>query len=257
MVPGRPLERLDLERHAVDRDHPHRLAGGDRRRPVRAGPPLGARRRSPRRRDRRRRRPRRARRSSTPARSSAWRSGSAPSTACPSTNATTSPPTPAMSVIHDGRSVVPGSGSNSHTLPMTVQRPRRRRSRAAGCPPGRRRRTRASTATRTATAHARAGSVARPVHARIRRAGADDAGDADAGGEELEDQQGHADEQQQVGDRRAGDRVEHLVDERELRQYDRDDGLALHGAVVEHPLLGRAQRRRRPRCSRRGRGPCS
>src|SRR5215218_10585579 len=39
VVSRRPLERLDLERHPVDADHPHLLTGGDGRRPVRAGPP--------------------------------------------------------------------------------------------------------------------------------------------------------------------------------------------------------------------------
>ena len=67
----------------------------------------------------------------------------------------------------------------------------------------------------------RVGSTARPVQARITQTRTDDGGDADAGGEELEHDQGQTGEQQQVGDRRAGDGVEQLVDERELGEADR------------------------------------
>ena len=111
------------------------------------------------------------------------------------------PPMPASSVIHDGRSVAPGSGSNSSRLPTIGQHdadpgPESRhpdldvdgegehRQRRSGRPP---------TAGPAATASPRA-----------RQHGAhrtDDAGDADTGGEELEDQQRQADQQQQVGDR--------------------------------------------------------
>ena len=45
VVAGRALERLDLQRHAVDGDHPDLLTGRDGRRPVGAGPPPGRRRR--------------------------------------------------------------------------------------------------------------------------------------------------------------------------------------------------------------------
>src|SRR5690606_22555284 len=41
VVDRRALERLDLEEQAVDRHDPDLLAGLDRRRPVRAGPPGG------------------------------------------------------------------------------------------------------------------------------------------------------------------------------------------------------------------------
>ena len=45
VVPGRPLERLDLQRDAVDGDDAHLLTGGDRASPGSCGPASGRRRR--------------------------------------------------------------------------------------------------------------------------------------------------------------------------------------------------------------------
>ena len=74
------------------------------------------------------------------------------------------------------------------------------------------------------------------------RAGADDAGDADTRREELEHKEGEPDEEEQVGDRRAGDRVEQAVDERQARLPHGGDRRSPHGAVVvEHLVLGRLQ----------------
>ena len=204
------------------RDHAHLLTGRDGRRPVGAGPPAG-----------------RAHADDAvgvdglddvaeladhplPADRRAWRSASAPSRASRRRRRGSCPPMPASSVIHDGRSVTPGRSSNSSRLPSTVSAmptPVQNR----GTP------TWTSTAkasipsTSRATAQPRAGRVARPVHARTRHAAPDDPGDADAGGEELEDQQGHADQQQEVGHGRAGDGVEQLVDEAELGEADGGD----------------------------------
>ena len=61
----------------------------------------------------------------------------------------------------------------------------------------------------------RAEAVAAEHHAHR----ADPAGDADAGGEELEDQQRQADDEQQEGHRRAGDGVHHLVDQAEAAEH--------------------------------------
>ena len=49
-------------------------------------------------------------------------------------------------------------------------------------------------------------------------------GDTDTGGVELEDQQRRPDQEQQVGHRRAGERVHPTVEERQLREAHRRDG---------------------------------
>ena len=89
-----------------------------------------------------------------------------------------------------------------------------------------------------ANAHGRVGSTAMPGAGQHGADRADRAGEADAGREELEHEQRQAGEQQQVGDRRAGDRVEQLVDERQLREPDRGDRVEAGGAVVEHDEVG-------------------
>ena len=70
---------------------------------------------------------------------------------------------------------------------------------------------------------------------------ADRTGDADAGGEELEHEQREPGEQQQVGHRRAGDRVEQLVDERQLGEAHGGDRVETGRSVVEHDEVGRRQ----------------
>ena len=118
VVLGRPLERLDLQRHAVDGDHAHLLTGGRRASPGWCGP------------------------ASAPTPTLTTPSGSTSSTTSPSspiihsrpivgvakrvrtidgiptTKARIVPPMPASSVIHDGRSVTPGRSSNSSRLPI-------------------------------------------------------------------------------------------------------------------------------------------
>ena len=81
---------------------------------------------------------------------------------------------------------------------------------------------------------------AEPVAAKGDERGADDAGDADAGGEELEQQEGEADHEEQVGDRRAGRGVEQLGDEIELVEA-HDGDLVVEAAVVVDPLHGGVQ----------------
>ena len=74
---------------------------------------------------------------------------------------------------------------------------------------------------------------------REQRAGdADHGGHTDTGREELEEEQSESNEQQQIGDRGAGDRVEELVDEAGLREPRHGGGSALDRAVVGDLLLG-------------------
>src|SRR6478735_2413533 len=83
----------------------------------------------------------------------------------PTTNVSSTPPMPASSVIHDGRSDAPGRGSNSHQLAMTVPTvPTAVHKR--GTPTCTSTANASIEATISPTAQARAGSAARPVHAR-------------------------------------------------------------------------------------------
>ena len=77
------------------------------------------------------------------------------------------------------------------------------------------------------TADGVGGQRGQPVAAEDQAPGAHQAGHADAGGEELEHDQGQADDEEQVGHRRAGDGVEELAAERELAEAGLGDGLAL------------------------------
>ena len=62
-------------------------------------------------------------------------------------------------------------------------------------------------------------------------------GDTDTGGVELEDQQCGADQEQQVGHRRTGERVHPTVEERQLREAHRRDRHA-HGFIAARVDLG-------------------
>ena len=85
------------------------------------------------------------------------------------------------------------------------------------------------------------GQRGQPVAAEDEAPGADQAGHADAGGEELEDDQRQADHEQQVGHRRAGHGVQELAAERELGEAGLGDGLALAVvAVARRPRLSHA-----------------
>ena len=68
--------------------------------------------------------------------------------------------------------------------------------------------------------------------------GADRSGDADTGGEELEQQESETGQEQQVGDGWAGHGVEQLVDERELGEPHDCHGVEPCRAVVEHGEFG-------------------
>ena len=144
---------------------------------------------------------------------------------------------PAIRLSHVGRSVVPLTGSNSQRLPTmvkTMPTPVQKR----GMP------TCTSTANATIARPSRPdrpparGQLGEAVARQDRARRADDAGDAHTGREELEDQQREADEEQQVRHRWAGDRVEQLIDQAELREACGGDRLALHGAGVGDPLDG-------------------
>ena len=147
---------------------------------------------------------------------------------------------PASKVIHDGRSVVPGSGSNSIRLANTVSTiptPVHKR----GTP------TWTSTAKASIAAEDQGDGPAARGQRRQSGAGqhradrADDAGDADTGGEELEDQQRQADQQQEVRHRRAGHGVEELVDEAELGEADdrRRVARAVPSSVTDSSVVSR------------------
>ena len=155
----------------------------------------------------------------------------------PTMNVSVMPPIPAIRASHDGRIDDPGTGSNRNQLPMmvsTIPTPVQ----SLGIP------TWTSTANASmasmisATAQGRVGRTARPVKASTVRDRADAAGEADAGGEELEDQQCQPGQQQQVGDRRAGHGVEQLVEQRELREAHHRHRVEAGRPVVEHDHLG-------------------
>jgi hypothetical protein len=82
-----------------------------------------------------------------------------------------------------------------------------------------------------ARATGRTGQDRQAVGRQHERASAHQAGHADAGGEELEDDERQPHQQQQVGHCRAGHRVEELVLHRERRE-DRGGDRFAHGAAV-------------------------
>ena len=214
VVLGGALERFDLERDAVDRDHPQRFAGRDRCRPVGASPPLpladlhGALRADlddgdtlgtdhPLAADGRRGEAGTGHRRHT----DDERQHDAADTddqGDPGDSHGRARDRLVQPQAADDREHDADTGPEPRDTDLHVDRERHHgQHQQCHRPPARRQRCQ---------------SVCRHDGAE----GADDAADTDAGGEELEDQQCQTDQQQQVGHRRAGDRVEQLVDQAEL-----------------------------------------
>ena len=78
------------------------------------------------------------------------------------------------------------------------------------------------------------GQRGQPVAAEHEGAGADQAGHADAGGEQLEHDEGQADHEQEVGHRRARHRVHQLAAEGQLREPGLADRLAVALVALAH-----------------------
>ena len=76
-------------------------------------------------------------------------------------------------------------------------------------------------------AHGLVGQGGEAVAPEHEGAGADEPGHPHAGREQLEEHEGEADDEQEVGHRRAGDGVQQLAGDRELAEAGLRDGLAL------------------------------